>query len=247
MISVTVLTKNNEKYIREVLASAADFDEVLIYDNGSEDSTLSIARAFPNVNVVEGPFLGFGPTHNRASSLAKNDWILSLDSDEVLRKELVKEILELKLDPECVYSIPRDNYYKKRHIKGCGWYPDRQYRLYHRNRTSFTNAQVHEQVIIDGMVHVPLSHSMIHYSYASISEFLKKMQIYSDLFAHQNRGKVRSSPAKALSHAIFAFIKSYFLKKGILDGYEGFVISSYNAHTAFYKYLKLYEENQSVP
>ncbi len=246
MISATILTKNNEQHIKEVLTSVTDFDEVLIYDNGSKDSTLLIAKSFPNVRVIEGPFLGFGPTHNHASSLAKNDWIFSLDSDEVLRPELVNEILEIQLDPKCVYSVPRDNFYRKKHIKGCGWYPDRQYRLYHRKHTSFTDVQVHEQVIVDGMSHVPLKHSMIHYSYASISEFLAKMQNYSDLFAKQNKGKKKSSPTKAAGHAFFAFIKSYFFKKGFFDGYEGFLISSYNAHTAFYKYLKLYEANKDI-
>lgn len=243
MISVTILTKNSEKYIREVLASVERFDEVLVYDNGSTDNTLEIVRSFSNVQLFEGPFLGFGPTHNHASSLAKHDWIFSLDSDEVMRPELVEEILDLNLDPSCVYSVPRDNFYRKKHIKGCGWCPDRQYRLYHRKHTSFTNVQVHEQVIVDGMNHVPLIHSIIHYSYGSISEFLAKMESYSELFARQNKGKVKSSPFKAVSHAFFSFVKSYFLKRGFLDGYEGFLISSYNAHTAFYKYLKLYEEN----
>jgi glycosyltransferase involved in cell wall biosynthesis len=243
MISVTILTKNNEKYIREVLTSVGSFDEVLVYDNGSKDKTLTIARSFPNVTIVEGPFMGFGPTHNHASSLAKNDWIFSLDSDEVAQPELMKEILGLELNPECVYSIPRDNYYRKKHIKGCGWYPDRQYRIYHRKHTSFTDVQVHEQVIVDGMEHVPLQHSMVHYSYASIGEFLDKMQSYSELFAKQNKGEMVSSPLKAVTHGFFAFVKSYIIKKGVFDGYEGFLISAYNAHTAFYKYMKLYEEN----
>lgn len=243
MISVTILTKNNEKYIKEVLESVRDFDEVLIYDNGSKDNTLSIAESFPNVTIIKGPFMGFGETHNHASSLAKNDWILSIDSDEIVKPELVKEIQGLTLDPRCVYSMPRDNYYRKKHIKWCGWYPDRQYRLYNRQHTRFTDAKVHEQVIVEEMQHIPLKKSIIHYSYSEISEFLDKMQSYSTLFAQQNKGKKHSSPLKAVLHAVYSFIKSYFIKRGILGGYEGFLISSYNAHTAFYKYLKLYEEN----
>lgn len=245
MISVTILTKNNEKYLDKVLQALQAFEEVLVYDNGSTDNTLEIAGKYPNVTIVKGPFLGFGKTHNQASSLAKGEWILSIDSDEVITPELSREIAKLELkNDQCVYSFPRHNYYNGKLIKGCGWYPDRQYRLYNRNTTSFTDAEVHEQVIVSGMDRVALQHPIIHYSYASVSEFLTKMQHYSELFAKQNSGKKSSTPLKAFSHGLFAFIKSYFIKKGFLDGYEGFLISAYNGHTAFYKYIKLYEANR---
>lgn len=244
MISVTILTKNNEKYLKSVLESLQSFDEILIYDNGSTDNTLDIAKTFSNVRIIEGPFLGFGMTHNKASSLAKHDWILSIDSDEVMTKELAHEIKSLDLDEACVYSFPRHNYYNGKFIKWCGWYPDRQYRLYNRKKTGFTDVEVHEQVIIEGMEHVLLKNPIKHYSYASIEDFLAKMQHYSDLFAMQNKGKKSSSPLKAFLHGIFAFIRSYFIKTGFLGGYEGFLISSYNGHTAFYKYMKLYEANK---
>lgn len=243
MITVTILTKNSEKYLKEVLASVASFDEVLLFDNGSTDQTLEIASRFPNVNVYKGKFEGFGPTHNKASSLAKNDWILSLDSDELLTNELVKEIGNQTLDPKNVYSIPRHNYYRTTFIRWCGWYPDRQIRIYNRLKTRFTDAQVHEAVIAESLHEVSLNAPIIHYSYANLSDFLNKMQSYSDLFAKQNVGKKSSTPWKALRHGIFAFFKSYILKRGILGGYAGFVISTYNANTAFYKYLKLYEAN----
>lgn len=244
MISVTILTKNSQKYLPELLASLQAFDEVIVYDTGSMDQTLYIASQFPNVTVHKGDFIGFGPTHNIASNLAKNDWILSIDSDEIVTGAMNKEIHCLQLDPECVYSFPRDNYFNGKHIKWCGWYPDRQYRLYNRQRTRFTDAQVHESIIIKGMHHIALQAPLKHYSYATISDFLSKMQAYSDLFALQNSGKKSSSLLKAITHGFFAFFKSYILKKGFLGGYEGFVISSYNSSTAFYKYLKLYEINK---
>ena len=244
MISVTILTKNSEKYLREVLQALQGFDEVLIYDNGSSDSTLAIAREFPNVNIVLGGFEGFGPTHNMASGLAKHDWILSIDSDEVVTKEMAQEILTTNLSDHCVYSFPRNNYFNGRWIRWCGWYPDRQTRLYHRHKTQFTDAQVHEAIITDGMQQISCQWPIVHYSYESISDFLQKMQSYSTLFAVQNCGKKSSSAFKAVAHGFFAFFKSYIIKRGILGGYEGFVISSYNGHTAFYKYLKLYEANK---
>src|SRR4051794_26959387 len=109
MISVTILTKNSCKHLRAVLQALQSFDEVLLYDTGSEDDTLTIATFFPNVTIHCGRFLGFGKTHNAASALAKHDWIFSIDSDEIATAPLIDEVLTTKLDPSCVYSVPREN------------------------------------------------------------------------------------------------------------------------------------------
>lgn len=244
MISVTILTKNSQKYLFDVLTSVQSFSEVVVYDTGSSDDTLEIASKFPNVTIYRESFIGFGPTHNKASAVAKHDWILSIDSDELVTTEMAQEIANLQLNPNCVYSFPRHNYFNGKFIKWCGWYPDFQFRLYNRAVTHFNDAQVHESIVVQGLKNVPLQTPIIHYSYTNISDFLKKMQSYSDLFAAQYQGKKSSSFWKALTHSWFAFFKSYILKRGLLGGYEGFVISAYNAHTAFYKYLKLHEANQ---
>lgn len=243
MISVTILTKNSGKYLHEVLTALHSFDEVVIFDNGSKDDTLSIARSFSNVTLHEGSFEGFGPTHNKASSLAKNDWILSIDSDEVVTSEMAQEIHRTVLDDAKVYSFPRHNYYNGKWIRWCGWYPDRVVRLYNRTKTRFTDVQVHEGIITDGVKVVLMNAPLIHYSYASHSDFLNKMQSYSNLFAKENVGRKSSSPCKAVLHGLAAFFKAYVVKRGFMGGYEGFVISVYNGNTAFYKYLKLYEAN----
>lgn len=243
MISVTLLARNSEQHLQQVLESLQAFEEVLLFDNGSTDRTLEIAAKFPNVVIKQGIFSGFGPTHNLASSLAKNDWILSIDTDEVVTPALSKEILSLTLEPETVYILSRQNEYRGRVIKGCGWSPDKVTRLYNRKVTQFSDAAVHEKIIDKGLKKVELAAPLKHYSYRDLHDFLKKMQHYSDLFALDRVGKVTSSPVKALLHGWFAFFKSYLLKKGIFDGYPGFVISLYNGHTAYYKYLKLYEKN----
>lgn len=245
-ISVTILTKNSQKYLKEVLKALEQFDEVLICDTGSEDNTLLIAQEFPNVVIHKRSFIGFGPTHNIASSLTRNDWILSIDSDEVVTDELAKEIGNLKLDAGHVYSFPRHNEYRGKWIKWCGWHPDRQIRLYNKNETRFTDAQVHESIVIDHLKHVHLQAPLRHYSYDKVADFLTKMQSYSTLFAAQYQGRKHSSFGKALSHGSFSFFKSYILKKGFLGGQEGFEISFYNAATAFYKYLKLAEANRQL-
>jgi len=243
-ISATILTKNCEETLRLTLESLRDFPEVIVWDSGSEDSTLAIAKEFSNVKIIEGMFTGFGPTHNLATSNATHDWILSIDSDEVLSPNLVAEIQQLKLDETRVYSLNRKNFFNEKWIKWCsGWCPDRVIRLYHRKKTRFSNAQVHEQVISSHLVVTPLSSTLLHTPYKNISDFLSKMQTYSTLFAKQNQRHKSSSIWKAILHSWQAFIKSYLFKRGFLGGREGFIISIYNGHTTFYKYLKLMEMN----
>lgn len=238
MITVTILTKNSQKYLEQVLTALSQFDEVLIGDTGSTDNTLEIASKFKNVKIEQLPFLGFGKTHNDLVLMAKNDWIFSVDSDEVATKQLVDEILDLQLNEGVVYSVPRKNYYRGVWIKTCGWYPDRVVRLYNRKRTHFSSHQVHEAVLSDGLKKQELYYPLIHYPYEKVSDFLSKMQFYSDLYARQNAGK-KSSYFTAITHAVYTFFKCYFLKRGFTQGGVGFEISMYNAITAFYKYLKL--------
>lgn len=245
-ISVTVLAKNSEKYLKEVLKSLAPFGEVILYDTGSTDKTIEIAQSFPNVRVHKAQFIGFGPTHNMATAATKNQWVLSIDSDEIVSPELIRSIADEQIDPKSVYSFPRHNYFNGKFIKWCGWYPDRQIRLYNKTKTKFSDDQVHEAIISQSMRHVALQGPIIHYSYGTLADFLSKMQSYSSLFASQNQGKKKSSLAKALSHGAFAFFKSYVLKRGFMGGYEGYVISAYNGHTAYYKYLKLHEANKEL-
>ncbi len=245
MITVTILTKNCQDTLEATIASLQKFPEVLIFDSGSTDSTLQIASQFPNVKIIYGVFTGFGPAHNAASSHAAHDWILSVDSDEILTQELVEEIFRLDLKADQVYQIDRKNYFNGKWVRWCGgWHPDPVVRLYNRQTTRFTDDSVHEKVIVGNLQIVLLASSLLHTPYRCMEDFLTKMQMYSSLFAKQNKGKKHSSMGKAILHGWFAFIKSYLLKKGFLGGREGFIISIYNAHTAFYKYLKLMEVNK---
>ncbi len=245
MISVTILTKNSERSLRATLESTCSFSEVLILDTGSTDHTLEIAQEFSNVKIFRADFKGFGPTHNVASQLAEHDWILSLDSDEILSEELVSEIHNRELDNRCVYSIPRHNYFNGKHIKWCGgWHPDRIVRLYHKKQTRFNDLAVHEAIITDNLRQISLKHPLRHLPYREIGDFLSKMQVYSALFAEHHKHKKKASLLTALLHSWYAFFKSYVLKRGFLGGKEGFIISIYNGHTAFYKYLKLAERTR---
>lgn len=245
MITATVLTKNSQKTLKKTLDSLRSFPEVILLDSGSSDDTLRIAKTYPNVVIHASPFLGFGPMHNIASDYASHDWIFSVDSDEVVTDELVEEIQQLKLNPMSIYSIQRYNYFNGKHIKWCGgWHPDFVWRLYHRKKTSFSSDLVHEKIEKKDLTIVPLRGVISHTPYGEMKDFLDKMQHYSTLFADQNSGK-NSSVFHALIHSWSAFIKSYIFKRGFLGGKEGLIISIYNSHTAFYKYLKLAEKHRN--
>ncbi|HSX38354.1 MAG TPA: glycosyltransferase family 2 protein [Chlamydiales bacterium] len=238
-ISVTILAKNAEETLAASLNALRAFPEVIVLDTGSTDATKEIARNYPNVRFIEKPFQGFGKMHNLASDLATHDWILSIDSDEVLSCELIEEISDLQLNQEEVYSLNRCNYFQGKWMRGCsGWHPDPIVRFYHRKMTRFTDADVHESVITKHVKVVPLHGKCFHTPYRTIDHFLSKMQLYSSLFAKQNKGSP-SSLGKAIWHGFVAFIKNYLFKRGIFCGKEGLIISIYNAQTTYYKYLKL--------
>lgn len=245
MISVVILTKNSEKTLYETLSSIKEFNEVIALDTGSTDATLDIIKKFKNTILYHSTFTGFGNLRNFAAEKAKNDWILALDSDEVLSTPLLEELQNINLNDECVYAFPFHNFYNGKWIKWCGWYPESHIRLYNRKKTGFDTALLHESVMKKDLKTIKFKNPILHCPYQSIDDFLRKAQIYSSLFARQHKGKKKSSLTIALSHAFFAFFKSYFLKRGCLGGKEGFIISWYIGHSSFCKYLKLWEENDS--
>lgn len=244
-ISATILTKNSETLLADVLAALAWCDEVVILDTGSTDRTLLIAAEFANVRFhrLDGPFPGFGRAHRHAVALARNDWILSVDSDEIVTPALAAEIAALRLDARAVYTIPFQNFYRGRHITTCGWWPDRHERLFHRAATNFCPSEVHERVQTTAMTVVSLRHPITHYSYRTTDDFLRKMSAYSHLFAEQNAGTKSASPAKAVARSIWAFFKSYVLERGFMQGTEGLTICAYKSQLVFWKYLMLHEAN----
>lgn len=246
MISVAIIVKDGEQYIEECLQSLVPFDDVLLLDTGSTDRTMEIARRFQNVRIEEREFIGFGPTKNLAAGLAKHDWILSVDSDEVITPELSSEIQALSLEDDQVYRFSRHSYYRGKFIKGCGWYPDKILRLYNKQRTGLNDNKVHESVMVkEGMGITDLKGALKHYPYDNAGSLVTKLQFYSTLFAEQNKGKLKSSPLRAVSRGMAAFFKGYIIRRGFLDGYEGFHIAFCQGLATYLKYLKLYEANQN--
>ncbi len=187
MFTICILTKNAASTLRQTLNSTQGFSEIILVDNGSSDETVEIAKSFPNVKVHNFPFIGFGALRNKAAELASNDWILALDSDEVLSIELIDELQGLLLNDSLAYQMPRHNFYRGKRVRSCGWDPEWVLRLYNRKTSRFSDSLVHEKLIAK---HFYTLHSpILHTPYRSTSDFLSKMEHYSTLFAEQNSGK----------------------------------------------------------
>ncbi|MCX6061839.1 MAG: glycosyltransferase family 2 protein [Campylobacterales bacterium] len=242
-VSAVMIVKNGARTIRRTLESLREFEDVVVYDNGSTDGTLEIARGYPNVHLIEGNFDGFGTTKNRAAGYAKYDWILSIDSDEEVDAGLMMALKNDTFDPNTVYFVNALAYYKDIPIRHSGWNNQKVRRFYHKKTTAFNDNFVHERIMDDGMKTALLDGNMKHYSYMSISDFIIKLDRYSTLFANDNMGKRSSSPAKAFFNGLYSFFRTYILKRGFLDGYAGLIIAFSHFATNFYKYIKLYELN----
>ncbi|HIP50803.1 MAG TPA: glycosyltransferase family 2 protein [Campylobacterales bacterium] len=244
-ITPVIIAKDAEHTIKACLKSLKSFTEVILYVNNCTDNTETIAKTFTNVKLIHGDFLGFGQTKNKAASHATNSWVLSLDADEILGTEIIKNLQELKLNKNTVYSILRTNYYKTTQIKHC-WGNDILVRLYNKEETGFINQNVHEYIIQENMKKVALQGTVKHYPYSTISDFITKLDRYSTLFANDNVGKKKSSPSKAFFNGLFSFTKTYVFKQGFRDGYAGLIIAFSHMTTNFYKYIKLYEMNKEL-
>jgi len=230
-LSVVIITKNEEKHIADALLSAVFADEVVVLDSGSKDTTCKIAEK-TGAKVYQEEWRGFGAQKNRAVELASNDWVFVLDADERITSELQYEIEQILKSPDAEgYFIPRINYFWGKAIKTCGLYPDYTIRLFNRSKGRFTEVAVHEAVQIGGKVGY-IKSPMIHLAYENISQFIEKQNRYSTLHA---KGVNR---LKALFNPSWTFFRLFVLKRGFLDGWDGFIISRLYAQYTFWKYVK---------
>ncbi len=242
-ISIVIIAKNAAEHLEACLDSVKDFAEVIVYLNNSTDNTKTIAQSYSNVTLVDGYFNGFGQTKNRASSYACNDWIFSLDSDEVLTSELLNSIKSLHLDEQCLYQVQRLNHYNQKPVTCCSWGNDKVLRLYHRQQTHYLAKKVHERLDKKNLQILELKGFLKHYPFKNIKGLIAKADSYSELFAREHHKA--SSVFTAISHSLVMFIKCYFFKKGFLNGATGFLISYFNAFGTALKYLKLMENKLS--
>lgn len=245
-LSVIIITKNESLNIRACLESVVWADEIIVVDSGSTDGTLEIAREFTPQVHVHADWQGFGAQKNRALSYASKDWVLSLDADERVTPQLHAEIETLLKNPKSDgYEIPRLSNFCGRFIRHSGWHPDYVLRLFRRGKASFSDALVHESVQMQGSA-ARLQQSLLHYTYRDFEDVLSKLNSYSSAASVmlQRRGK-KGSLSQAVLHGLWAFIRTYLLRAGFLDGREGFMLAVMNAENSYYRYIKLWFKQKS--
>lgn len=241
-ITPVIIVKNGAPYVKRTLDSLVDFQDVVVYDNGSTDGTQTLASDYPNVRLVQGDFLGFGPTKNKAVSHAKTDWVLSLDIDENVTDKLLQGLKNWQFEQSAnVGEILRHNYFCGKHIRTNGWGNDWLCRLYNRQQHRFTDSAVHERLELGEHSKVQrLQGAIEHQATTDVGQMLHKIQQYSELNAQAGRARLYPFPVIVLK-SLFGFFRSYILTGGIASGSRGFIIAFGEAVGVFYKYAKVYQ------
>lgn len=238
-LTVVIVAKNEERNIAECVASASFADEVLVLDSNSSDATAALASA-AGARVVQTDWPGYGPQVARGIGMARTAWVLSLDADERITPELRDEVRQaIRSGAHAGYRIPRLSEFCGRFIHHSGWRPDHTLRLGLREKSGFTDHFLHAHMTVDGSVG-ELKESLIHFSYPNLHDVLEKLDRYSSGHARDMHAKGKTGGVwKALLHGLFAFIRTYLLRLGFLDGSHGLMLAIYNAEYTYYKYLKL--------
>ena len=240
-LSVSIIVKNGEPLIRRCVESVTWADEIIVVESGSSDNTAEICRAL-GAKVTQTPdFPGFGQQKNRALDRATGDWVLALDHDEWVTPALRAEIETViaGTGDAMAYAIPRLSNFCGRDMRHSGWWPDPVIRLIRNGTGRFAEDHMHDRLVVKGKTG-RLNHPLRHDPMPTLEDVLNKINGYSSAGARFNfeHGK-RASLGKAIFHGWWAFMRTYFLHAGFLDGREGFMLSVSNAEGTYYRYLKL--------
>jgi len=246
-LSVTIITLNEAANIERCIKSVSFADEVIVVDSNSSDGTIEMAESL-GAKVYQNAFVGYGQQKNYAASKTNGEWIFNLDADEEvdekLKKSILKTIENSKAKP--CYQVQRLTKYGKRWIYHGGWYPNTIRRLCKRDLARWTEPQVHEDLIpLDDSDAPVLKGHLLHYSFPTISSQVQTNIKYAQLGAKDLIGrKGRPSLLAVLIRPFGKFLECYLVKKGFLDGIEGFIIAINAAHSMFMKYAIAYGESE---
>ena len=246
-ISVCIITLNEEDNIRAACESVSWADEIIVVDSGSTDRTRELA-AQCGARVLENAWPGFAAQKQFAAEQAAHEWILSLDADERVSEELHASIKSVFSKPDRDladgYLISRRAFYMGRWIRGGGWYPDRQLRLYKKSMGQWEGAHIHESVRMKPEARVEiLTGDLLHYTVRNAAEHHRMIgERYAPLGARKmfEQGR-RTSPLKIATIGPATFLRNYIFKAGFRDGFAGLNIAKFAAHHAFLKHLQLWE------
>jgi glycosyltransferase involved in cell wall biosynthesis len=242
LLTGLVVCKNEAPHIEACVKSLLPCcDEVLVVDTGSTDGTQTLAQN-AGAKLIQLDWLGYGPTKNKAASLAQHDWILSIDADERVSPDLAQEIKRIcAQNPKGIYSLRRVNHYRNQRIRFGGWIPEFRARFYNRQVSRWNDSPVHEDLVSDStLALVKLRGDLLHYPYASRADHWGKTERYAALaaLAMREKGK-RPNAIKLYLSPLFKFINYYFLRAGFLHGYTGYLIALDSMRYVHLKYSKL--------
>ena len=240
-LSAIVITKDSERTIRRCIESLRWAAQIVVVDSGSTDATPDICRELGAEVYATPDWPGYGPQKNRALGHAGGDWVLSIDSDEwitpALRAEIERTIVAADARPG--YAIPRRSSFCGRYMRHSGWWPDYVVRLFRRDAGRFTDDRAHERLVVEGRIG-RLREPVMHEAITDLHQMLAKMNGYSSASAHMKaEGGKRAGLLTAILHGAWAFFRTYIVRRGFLDGREGFILAVANAEGSYYRYVKL--------
>jgi glycosyltransferase involved in cell wall biosynthesis len=244
-LSAVVITRNEERNLAACLESVYWADEIVVVDAMSEDATCEIARRFTS-RVHCRPWSGFAEARRFGLEQASGEWVLALDADERVTRELREEIeTALAGDTAEGFMIPRKAFFLGRWIRHCGWYPGYVLRLFRKDRVRVTDRLVHEGYRVRGTVGV-LAHPFLHYTYPDIETYFERFGRYTTLAARELAAAGRRArPQDLLLRPPLRFVGMYLVKLGLLDGIQGLILCVFSSLYVFVKYAKLWEIHRS--
>ncbi len=245
-VSIIIPTYNEEQNIRDCLESVKWADEIFVVDSFSTDSTLSIAREYTD-RIVQHPYENSAAQKNWTIPQAIHSWVMVVDADERVTTELRDEILKLlsRSHPYDGFYIYRVNHFLGKRIRYCGWQRDDVLRLFKRDKGRYEKKEVHADVIVPGPT-THLRHKLLHYTFQSFDQYLKKFDRYTSWAAGDRAKRTRRVHWHHLTLRPAArFVRQYVLRLGFLDGLSGLVLCSLAAYSVFLKYAKLWERQQA--
>ena len=248
-VSVVLITRNEAPRIRTCLASVRWAEEIVVVDQHSTDATATICRELGARVITREMVAGFGEQKSFAIAQATEPWVLSLDADEEVTEALRLEIERAVGEPgSCVgFRVPRLTSYLGRFIHHCGWYPNPVLRLFRRGRGRFTDALVHEEVVVDGPVG-DLRGDLLHRSYDTLGDHVRKLLLYTAYDARMlaRRGD-RAGWWRLAVKPPATFVRKFFVQGGYREGWHGFVLSAMAALVVLVNYVRLAELTGRLP
>lgn len=243
-ISVVVSAYNEEKALGRCLASVRQLaDEIIVVDNESHDKTIEVAKKFTKYIYSHKNILMLNTNKNYGFEKATSDWILNLDADEEIPKELAREIQTvIRSNPkENGFWISRKNIIFGKWITHGLWWPDKQIRLFRKDKGKFPCVHIHEYIAVDGQVG-ELAEPYTHYNYDSVHQYLSTIDRASTSEALSLRDMNHQFVwYDAIRFPLSDFLKIYFAQDGYKDGLHGLVLALFQAFYSFTVFAKYWE------